>query len=106
MPAHIHSDNGKNFEGAKGELVELFARFHSEREQGEISAACALKGITWHLTPPKAPHFGGLWEAAVKTAKKHLFRQLGSTRLTFEGYYTVLHQIEAAMNSRPTTPTI
>ncbi|XP_065075451.1 uncharacterized protein LOC135699156 [Ochlerotatus camptorhynchus] len=57
-----------------------------------------------HLTPPKAPHFGGLWEAAVKTAKRHLFRQLGSTRLTFEAYYTILHQIEAVVNSRPLLP--
>ncbi|XP_062538776.1 uncharacterized protein LOC134207067 [Armigeres subalbatus] len=91
VPNHIHSDNGKNFEGAKGELAELFARFRSERDQVEITSACA-------------PHFGGLWEAAVKSAKKHLFRQLGSTRLTFEGYYTVLTQIEAMMNSRPLLP--
>ncbi|XP_053691504.1 uncharacterized protein LOC128740017 [Sabethes cyaneus] len=62
------------------------------------------EGIVWHLTPPKAPNFGGLWEAAVKTAKRHLFRQLGSTRLSFEDYYTILHQIEAAMNSRPLLP--
>ncbi|XP_052863819.1 uncharacterized protein LOC128270459 [Anopheles cruzii] len=61
-------------------------------------------GLTWHLVPPRAPHFGGLWEAAVKTAKKHLYRQLGSARLTFEGYCTVLCQIEAVMNSRPLLP--
>ncbi|XP_053698926.1 uncharacterized protein LOC128745885 [Sabethes cyaneus] len=103
-PAHIYSDNGKNFEGAKRELAELSARFRSEVEQSKISSACSEEGIVWHLTPPKAPNFGGLWEAAVKTAKRHLFRQLGSTRLSFEDYYTILHQIEAAMNSRPLLP--
>ncbi|XP_065092160.1 uncharacterized protein LOC135713002 [Ochlerotatus camptorhynchus] len=104
VPTHLYSDNGKNFEGAKRELVELFARFRSNNEQSIIASACSEQGIMWHLTPPKAPHFGGLWEAAVKTAKRHLFRQLGSTRLSFEAYYTILHQIEAVMNSRPLLP--
>ncbi|XP_058827450.1 uncharacterized protein LOC131687383 [Topomyia yanbarensis] len=103
-PTHIHSDNGKNFEGAKNELAELFARFHNRAEQAEIASVCAEEGITWHLTPPKAPHFGGLWEAAIKTAKKHLYRQLGSSRLTFEAMCTILTQIEAIMNSRPLLP--
>ncbi|XP_062699619.1 uncharacterized protein LOC134284635 [Aedes albopictus] len=104
MPTHLHSDNGKNFEGAKRELAELFTRFESREEQSTIASACSELGITWHLTPPKAPHFGGLWEAAVKTTKRHLFRQLGNTKLSFESYYTILHQIEAAINSRPLLP--
>ncbi|XP_049294145.1 uncharacterized protein LOC125769454 [Anopheles funestus] len=104
LPAHLHYDNGKNFEGAKNELVERFEMFRDEQKQSLIAANCAESGITWHLTPPKAPHFGGLWEAAVKTAKRHLYRQLGNTKLSFEGYCTVLHQIEAVMNSRPLLP--
>ncbi|XP_052901615.1 uncharacterized protein LOC128309298 [Anopheles moucheti] len=105
LPAHIHSDNGKNFEGAAHELRELFRMFRDEQQQHIIANECANKGITWHFTPPKAPHFGGLWEAAVKTAKRHLYRHLGSTRLSYEGYSTILQQIEAAMNSRPLLPT-
>ncbi|XP_058816911.1 uncharacterized protein LOC131680209 [Topomyia yanbarensis] len=92
------------FEGATNELAELFARFHNRAEQAEIASVCAEEGITWHLTPPKAPHFGGLWEAAIKIAKKHLYRQFGSSRLTFEAMCTVLTQIEAIMNSRPLLP--
>lgn len=103
-PTHIHSDNGKNFEGAKNELAELFAMLRNKSQQDKIESFCAEEGITWHLTPPKAPHFGGLWESAVKIAKKHLFRQLGSSRLSFENMCTVLTQIEAIMNSRPLLP--
>ncbi|XP_058128506.1 uncharacterized protein LOC131292787, partial [Anopheles ziemanni] len=103
-PSHIYSDNGKNFEGAARELSELFEMLHDQEQSNIIVSTCADMGITWHFSPPRAPHFGGLWEAAVKTAKRHLFRQLGSTRLPYEGYITVLHQIEAAMNSRPLLP--
>ncbi|XP_058448908.1 uncharacterized protein LOC131428867 [Malaya genurostris] len=58
-PAHIHSDNGKNFEGAKNDLTELFTMLKDRSQQDEIAAFCTEEGMTWHLTPPKAPHFGG-----------------------------------------------
>ena len=103
-PGHIHSDNGKNFQGAKNQLHELFAMLHSQEGNEQIASACAEEGITWHLVPPKAPHFGGLWEAAVKVAKKHLQRQLGPSRLSFEDVNTILTQIESLMNSRPLLP--
>ncbi|XP_055622077.1 uncharacterized protein LOC129765689 [Toxorhynchites rutilus septentrionalis] len=100
-PLHIHSDNGKNFEGAKNELSELFEMLN---DSCEISSACTEEGITWHLIPPKAPHFGGLWEAAVKVAKRHLYRQLGCSKLSFEDMCTILTQVEASMNTRPLLP--
>ncbi|XP_058122811.1 uncharacterized protein LOC131285180 [Anopheles ziemanni] len=94
-PSHIYSANGKNFEGAARELIELFEMLHDEKQNNIIVSTCADMGITWHFSPPRALHFGGLWEAAVNTAKRHMFRQLGSTRLPYEGYITVLHQIES-----------
>ena len=56
------------------------------------------------MIPHRAPYFGGLWETAVKSAKKHLSRVLGETRLTYEEMYTVLTQVEGCLNSRPLSP--
>lgn len=103
-PSHIHSDNGTNFVGARNELNELYKMLQKEKLSGEITSFCANNNIQWHMIPPKAPHFGGLWEAAVKVAKRQLHRQLGNALLSFENMSTVLTQIEACMNSRPLTP--
>ncbi|XP_029680226.1 uncharacterized protein LOC115245872 [Formica exsecta] len=61
----------------------------------------ANERIRWCFNPPAAPHFGGLWEAAVKSFKHHLRRVLGKSTLTYEEMSTLLAQIEACLNSRP-----
>lgn len=60
--------------------------------------------MTWHFIPPHAPHFGGLWEAAVKSAKSNMRRITGNANLTIEEAQTLFCEIEAVMNSRPLTP--
>ncbi|XP_036320401.1 uncharacterized protein LOC118734827 [Rhagoletis pomonella] len=62
------------------------------------------ESLPQNLHLARAPHFGGLWEAAVKSAKEHLYRTLMNTRLTYEELTTVLIEIEAILNSRPIAP--
>lgn len=63
-----------------------------------------LAYIRWRFNPPKASHFGGLWEAAIQSAQKHFLRTLGTQTLGMEDMQTLLSQIESCLNSRPIVP--
>ncbi|XP_033229338.1 uncharacterized protein LOC117180878 [Belonocnema kinseyi] len=95
----LYSDNGTNFVGADRQLRELFSEASAESDK--IVRHITDNHTTWKFNPSAAPHFGGLWEAAVKSVKHHLRRLVGDTTLTFEKIYTFLTQVEACLNSRP-----
>ena len=98
---NIHSDCGTNFKGAE---VTINIETRNAIAQGINEAQKSFFGrnqITWHFNPPAAPHFGGLWEAGVKSVKHHLRRVIVPNLLTYEEYATLLTQIEACLNSRP-----
>ena len=100
-PTLMWSDHGTNFVGANRILKELLEFLHSQKTNEVISDFCSSQGITWQFIPERAPHFGGLWEAAVKSLKTHMSRVVGNAKLNFEELTTVLSQIEACLNSRP-----
>jgi len=103
-PSDIFSDNGLNFIGAERELNELSILINDKKTQEKINAYANNNGIRWHFIPPRAPHHGGLWEAAVKIAKRHLRKIAKDAHLRYEELETLLIQIEAILNSRPITP--
>ncbi|XP_074034300.1 uncharacterized protein [Leptinotarsa decemlineata] len=87
----IFSDNGTNFIGAS----RILKSFHIAAQQ-EL--------IEWSFIPPSSPHFGGLWEAGIKSVKNHISRVLGNQLLTYEEFNTLLVQVESVLNSRPLCP--
>jgi len=98
VPAHVYSDCGTNYVGAARQLRSMF---RNKDVQAQVSARVACN---WHFNPPAAPHFGGLWEAGIKSVKFHLKRVMGTQVLTYEELETLCVRIEGILNSRPLTP--
>lgn len=99
----LYSDCGTNFVGANKELQVLYQRNRSSLPEYLVENL-ANQGTTWHFIPPASPHFGGLWEAGVKSTKHHLRRIMRDRILTYEELSTLLAQIESCLNSRPLCP--
>ncbi|CAH2207694.1 jg24468 [Pararge aegeria aegeria] len=95
-PTEIFSDNGKNFIGAMNEFGKFLKNCSIDISEYAIS-----QDIKFRFIPAYSPHFGGLWEAGVKSTKYHLTRVIGNAHLTFEELTTVLTQVESILNFRP-----
>lgn len=93
IPNHMYSDRGTNFIGTAKELRRLWYDTESKESQ-QISKMLTENRITWHLNPARASHFGGLWEAGVKSMKTHLHTVLRHTKLktsTTRSLYKLKH---------------
>lgn len=99
LPSDIFSDCGTNFIGADKQLQLLINSPDGQRTISQSRSTCQ-----WHFNPPSAPHFGGLWEAAVRSTKRLLIRTMGTHSFTYEEFTTLLTRVEAVLNSRPLSP--
>lgn len=94
------SDNGTTFVSTDKEIKKALEKWINKDTLDHIH----IKGTDWYFITPAAPHQGGIYEAAVKSMKFHLKRIVGIKTLTYENFNTLLHQIEAILNSRPIHP--
>lgn len=101
LVSNLHSDCGTNFVGAAATLRKCFQNL---MKTPQLQAYALENHVKFHFLPPHAPHQGGLWERAVKSAKHHLHRVVGNQILTLEEFSTLTTRIEAMLNSRPLTP--
>ena len=87
QPANIWSDNGNNFVGTEKELREAVKLLDGERIGDQLSA----DGVQWHFNPPSSPHFGGVWERLVQSAKGALKAVAGKQCVNDETLLTLLY---------------
>ena len=100
-PSYVVSDNGTNFVAAERELRELVESLDQERIVRETSNQ--YQRIEWKFNPPSAPHFGGVFEAMIKSAKKSIKAILGNADVSDEELHTAICGAERLLNSRPIT---
>ncbi|CAB0006093.1 unnamed protein product [Nesidiocoris tenuis] len=101
VPSQIWTDNGRNFLGAANLLRPVRQAFDTKEHREALINNTSARGINWKFIPPRAPHFGGLWEAAVKSTKRLLKVTLRGHTPSFQSFSTLIVRIEAILNSRP-----
>ncbi len=99
-PVYVISDNGTNFVGAERELRELIQALDQDQITQQTTK---YHPIDWKFNPPSAPHFGGVFEAMIKSAKKAIKIVLGNADITDEELQTAICGAEKLLNSRPIT---
>ncbi|XP_059091770.1 uncharacterized protein LOC131887232 [Tigriopus californicus] len=95
QPSTVYSDNGTNFVGAKNLLQEL-----------EWKAPREFRSVEWKFQVPGAPHWGGVHEALVRSAKTAMNNvldqeQTSRRHLRESELRTVFCEVMGLLNSRP-----
>ena len=91
----LRSDQGTNFVAAKNQDTSFSASVMNE---------ITSQGCEWEMNPPKASHFGGIWERQIKSIKSILntcFLQMGSRVLTRDDLNTFLQECACILNNTP-----
>ena len=87
MPSVLWSDNAKVFIAGSERLPQTF---------GPLAPK-------WKFIVPRSPWWGGWWERLVRSVKSGLKKTLKQRCLTCTELETLLHEVEACINSRPLT---
>ena len=98
----IYCDNGTNFIGARSELKRGLERLRRREICNELSP----RGIAFRHSPPLASHQGGVWKAILRLVRKAMDAVLTDKyyrKLSDEGLWTLLKEIEYMLNCRPLT---
>ena len=91
----IRSDRGTNLIGTKNVDESLQSAIREESEH---------QNVEWILNPPKASHFGGIWERRIQSIKRildHCLLLLGKRVLSRDDFHTYLQECASVLNSTP-----
>ena len=76
-PQQMLIDNGTNFVSASRELRDLVSAI----DQDKVQRMTSYKKVSWRWNPLAAPHFGGVFESVIKSAKRAIFALLGDAEV-------------------------
>ena len=96
-PSTLATDNGSNFIVAQKELKHLYNLINTPKMQNDMDRYCIAHHIQW--THTHSPHFGGLWEVAVKSMKQLFTKIVGPHNLFMDELYFITVEIKAILNS-------
>jgi hypothetical protein len=85
--------------GGNKEIRELVGRIDKEK----VNSQTSNKGLQWHWNPPLSPHFGGVFERMIQSAKREIQGTLSNADVMDEELEIVIVGVESLMNSRPLT---
>ncbi len=95
-PLTVLSDHGSNFIGGRNELRRLWNKTKQDAVQRK------LENIIWDFTPPRGPHFGGIYERLIRSVKNALYHTFTPDHVvTWELFFTTLTVVEGILNTRP-----
>ncbi|XP_047124250.1 uncharacterized protein LOC124806969 [Hydra vulgaris] len=78
--------------------LQSFFSFLGEKKR--INETTSHVDIKWYFSLPAAPHFGGVHEIMIKTAKRAIYFQLGNADITDEELITAFAGAEGLINLR------
>ena len=95
----VVSDNGTNFTSTEKELRAAVRDLDKHR----IKQAFVNQHVEWRFNPARALHFGGVFEAMIKAAKRAIVHTIRNSVPTDEELQTSFVEAENLLNTRPVT---
>ena len=104
QPRYIYSDNATTFQGAKNVIETSYKNWLKDPN---FEAEMFTRKIMWIMQPPRGPHFGGLHEALIKSAKRAMYQAMEDSKrhkLLKEGELRLIFaEVTNFLNARPLT---
>lgn len=97
-PCTIYSDNARSFIAAfEGNIIS----YHLKTD--EYLNRFQIFNIKHKRIPLYSPWYGSCWERLIKVVKLCLYKSIGKSKLTYFELFTLISDIQSAINSRPLT---
>ena len=97
----IISDNQLTFK--KANQILKFSTRESVIADNSIQSYLTENDIIWEFITERSPHRGAFYERLNRSLKEPLKKVLGKAKLNYTELYTILTDIESALNQRPLT---